>query len=237
MSDNLAQALKALSHHAYCILGRGEAVTELLEILEKKHGLSASANPDFSESSFSTFTIDEARKLKADAETRPIGKTGKRVFVLQIDTITSEAQNALLKLLEEPPQSSMFFLIVPEIRILLPTVRSRLRIISGDNGSVSNGDDLEEAEKFVKMSVAKRLEYVKDLVDDIAKEKKTKRDAILLLDGVMNLIHSKSVSADNRVGALKDRMKALEAVSLAKEYAGDRAPSLKMLLEYVALNL
>lgn len=55
----------------------------------------------------------------------------KRVAVLQdADAMGGEAQNALLKLLEEPPAGSVLLLTSSHAAGLLPTVRSRLQTIS-----------------------------------------------------------------------------------------------------------
>jgi len=43
-------------------------------------------------------------------------------------------------------------------------------------------------------------------------------------------------SGKSKDGLLKNK-KSLEAIGLARNYIHDRAPSVKMLLEYVALNI
>jgi DNA polymerase-3 subunit delta' len=52
--------------------------------------------------------------------------TGARVVVIDgAHALTTEAQNALLKLIEEPPPSTLFILVTDNVEALLPTVRSR----------------------------------------------------------------------------------------------------------------
>ncbi|MBN2383881.1 hypothetical protein JXQ70_13480 [bacterium] len=54
----------------------------------------------------------------------------RRVFILDgADTMTTEAQNALLKTLEEPPYATVIILITAKRNILLPTVKSRCRML------------------------------------------------------------------------------------------------------------
>ncbi|CAC9930408.1 DNA polymerase III, delta' subunit domain protein [Aedoeadaptatus nemausensis] len=49
-----------------------------------------------------------------------------KLFVFQgFDTATPEGQNALLKLLEEPPQKTGFLLLTEKPELVLPTIRSR----------------------------------------------------------------------------------------------------------------
>jgi DNA polymerase-3 subunit delta' len=60
-------------------------------------------------------------KLKLPANSR-----GWRIILIgNAHTLTTEAQNALLKLLEEPPQQTIFLLTADSLEKLLPTIRSR----------------------------------------------------------------------------------------------------------------
>ncbi len=51
--------------------------------------------------------------------------TQRWIFIPQAHNLTTEAQNALLKLLEEPPQNTRFILTVSSDQLMLPTIRSR----------------------------------------------------------------------------------------------------------------
>ncbi len=55
----------------------------------------------------------------------------RRVFIIErAETITVQAQNALLKILEEPPAGTVFLLLTDSADKLLPTVRSRCVILN-----------------------------------------------------------------------------------------------------------
>jgi DNA polymerase-3 subunit delta' len=61
------------------------------------------------------------------AGSRPF-EARRRVFVIDgADDMTTEAQDALLKTLEEPPASSMLILVTAYPDVLLPTIQSRCR--------------------------------------------------------------------------------------------------------------
>jgi DNA polymerase III delta prime subunit len=222
--------LESLSHHAYGLVGGSSIADELILILEREHGITSRGNPDFFNRRYANFTIDDARELRSGHEMMPVSASGKKIFIMAMDGITVEAQNALLKLLEEPAGYAHFFMIIPSAHLLLPTVRSRIRFIEIGNGR-TGGEMLisEEAKKFLKMPPAKRLESVKSLTDDIKDGKKTKKDAIDLLNAVQSLVYEEK-------GVVKGR-RPLEAIETARRYMDDAAPSLKMLLEYVALNI
>ncbi len=50
------------------------------------------------------------------------------VLIDSVDELTVAAENAILKLLEEPPQQTLFLLITHQLSNVLPTVRSRARV-------------------------------------------------------------------------------------------------------------
>ena len=236
-----------LSHHAYVLIGGAanginEAHKGLLKILEKNHKISLHGNPDLFDRSYETFTIDDARELKAAHEMKSATTGAKKIFVLTMNGITIEAQNALLKLLEEPSDNAHFFIIIPSAHLILPTIKSRVSLIMPDssNGERSVGTSAtvtpsanEDAEQFLKLSIPKRLEMIKKFTEDISKEKKTNQDAIDLLNAVESIIY-KSANGVTRDIKWQGNLKAIET---AKTYLHDRAPSIKMLLEYVALNV
>lgn len=216
---------ESLTHHAYGIAGEaGEVVPKLLSTLKKTAQLSAQGNPDFRLESFEVMGIDEARTLKEAAKRKSV-TGGKKIFIVSARGITKEAQNALLKIFEEPPADTHFFLVVPSIDILLPTLRSRLLVISAPKG---NGKETSsQAEIFLRALVPARLRTIQGLLKG-ADEKTGKRALVVFLDGL------------ERYLALKDRSsvaEALEAVLTAKKYSRDRAPSFKLLLEHLALVL
>ena len=227
---SLVAHLKTLSHHAYGIIASDSTEQKLRDILLKIHGIKIQGNPDFFEEHYEILTIDDARNLKSLAETRPIGPTGKRVFIISMNGITTEAQNALLKLLEEPSEYAHFFLVIPSAHLLLPTVKSRLQFIGRSTGpTIVNEEVAQEAKMFLKNSPAKRLDQIKKLIDDISKEKRNRTGVIEFLSAVEDEIYSK--------GELASHKKIFESIETARTYIHDRAPSVKMLLEYVALNL
>ena len=50
------------------------------------------------------------------------------ILIDAIDELTIAAENAILKLLEEPPQKTLFLLVTHQLSNVLPTVRSRARV-------------------------------------------------------------------------------------------------------------
>jgi DNA polymerase-3 subunit delta' len=69
--------------------------------------------------------IDQVRDVVDRASYRPFEGRKRVVIIDQADRLVPEAQNALLKTLEEPPGASVFILVSSRPDVLLPTVRSR----------------------------------------------------------------------------------------------------------------
>jgi DNA polymerase-3 subunit delta' len=69
--------------------------------------------------------IDQVRDIVDRSQYRPF-EGGRRVVIIdEADALVSQAQNALLKTLEEPTPSSVFILVTSRPDMLLPTVLSR----------------------------------------------------------------------------------------------------------------
>ncbi len=73
-----------------------------------------------------SFKIEHAKAVIAEAY---ISESDKKYILLAAKTFNSISQNALLKLLEEPPRNICFIMIVQSKSVLLSTVRSRLPIL------------------------------------------------------------------------------------------------------------
>ncbi len=76
--------------------------------------------------------IETIRELQHFTSLMLPGAAGTRriIFIPEAHTLTSEAQNALLKLLEEPPLNTFFILTASSEQALLPTIRSRTQNLS-----------------------------------------------------------------------------------------------------------
>lgn len=101
-------------------------------------------HPDILEAAGGTaarsFHIDVVRSVKADVFTLP-NEAARKVYLLaNADTMTVQAQNSLLKMLEEPPAYALFLLTAPSRASLLPTVVSRCTVFS--LGGVSEAEGL-----------------------------------------------------------------------------------------------
>lgn len=72
-----------------------------------------------------TIKIEDIRRLRGDINIVPYG-SGRKVYIVRdAEKMTAEAQNAFLKVLEEPPSYGVIVLTCNSLSSLLPTIRSR----------------------------------------------------------------------------------------------------------------
>ncbi len=82
--------------------------------------------------SANTISIETAREIKHFFELKTLGEQAIRrgIIIEHAENLTIEAQNALLKTIEEPPADSVIMLTASHEQLLLPTITSRLQRFS-----------------------------------------------------------------------------------------------------------
>lgn len=73
--------------------------------------------------------IEQVRKMQGRLTTRPTLGERRAIIINPADDLERNAANALLKSLEEPPRGTFFLLVTHRPGLLLPTIRSRARIL------------------------------------------------------------------------------------------------------------
>jgi DNA polymerase-3 subunit delta' len=97
-------------------------VADIGKVLEEKR------NDIFSDYRFTkkvSLRIARARAVIQRANTKPFGSSHNIFILVDAHTMREEAQNALLKLVEEPPEQSILIWITPNPDAILYTIRSR----------------------------------------------------------------------------------------------------------------
>lgn len=95
--------------------------------------ISAGMHPDMItiglEEKRKTLTISQIREIGRLISVRPNEAARRMVLIRDADLMNPQAQNALLKVLEEPPERTFFILTATGTARLLDTIRSRCRLI------------------------------------------------------------------------------------------------------------
>ena len=93
--------------------------------------------------------VDQIRTVELDAPILPHEAACKVYILPDADTMNVFAQNAFLKLLEEPPKFVRFFLCAEKPLQLLETVRSRCATVRLEGEIQADPDAVSHAEKFL----------------------------------------------------------------------------------------
>jgi len=110
--------------------------------------------------------IEQARKIKEYFSLKPYSDKGPVVVLEDASSLTAEAQNALLKTLEELPTEALFILGANSDAKFLPTILSRCQVerLQG-TGDRQQEDYKEDIEKLIQSSLAERFEFIEKLKD------------------------------------------------------------------------
>jgi hypothetical protein len=222
-------------HHAYLYEGSLTLLPELALEARSQFGFKKEHDPDVSVREYEAFGIEEARKLSETASLRSV--SGRALFIIGLSGISVEAQQALLKLLEEPQQGVIFVLLAPH-GMIIPTLRSRMmmyrkRTQGADQNSLVEAKptrglfESRLAEAFLKAAPKTRSDEIAKMLKDDEGLRDRVRD---FLNALESELYARPHTDEKARAALKD-------ISKVRSYAGDRSPSFKMLLEYLALCL
>ncbi|MCX6703805.1 MAG: hypothetical protein NTV02_03930 [Candidatus Zambryskibacteria bacterium] len=208
-------------HHAYVCVGDVESIFPNFENFLTDHlSFGIVGNPDYRVFVEPTLSIDTARALGVlQAQKNFSGE--RQIFVLKVGSIGEEAQNALLKIFEEPTPQTHFFVFIPQ-DTLLPTLRSRVRMLHQ-----AQQEGIKTS--FLKLSLPERLAYIKKITEDISDEKKTKQSAIELINQIETELYSD--------GGVAVHSFELALCEKARTALFPRGAMTKMLLEQVALSI
>ncbi len=233
-------------HHAYLLEGEKEGlIRDLLNFLKKELDFSVEGNPDFWLGDFDNFGIENSGEIK-DFQSRKAIRGDKKILIIKTNFITREAQNALLKIFEEPTEQTHLFLIMPSAEALLPTLKSRLTLeVLPPNklGSIASQFSKISAEKFLEAGIAKHFELIKVFLPKKKGDKADKAGAILFLNDLEQSLYKKFQAgkmAEKGATAppspqINPRTSfAFEEIIKCRSYLNDRSPSVKMILEHLS---
>jgi len=245
-----------LNHHAYIIEKVSDDgisailnfVASVLEIEKDPH-----SSPNFLHIKSNQLSVDEAGKIIAFNSQKSFGENGggNKVALIEINGAGHQAQNAILKTLEEPYPNTYFLITISSASLLLPTIQSRVEMysldaffdkfkIKNDVKKIKKGEEGEKSissqivSHFLGASLAERIEMVKRMVDEAGKDEEDDSSKLFqfLHDIEITLKDLEKNKLNRRLS--KDELQTLINV---REYFADSGASKKMLLEYLSLKL
>ncbi len=233
-----------MQHHAYGIYGElAGIVPRAVDFIEKTHGIVCAGNPDFEVATYDTFSVADARALVARASLLPFAGDTK-VLIIATRRIYGEAQNALLKLLEEPPAGTIIVIAIAHATMLLPTVLSRLIPISlsvSQTGAISQDPETvkvtEAVRTFLQNNQAERTAYIKKaFTGNTTSPHLLRENGALFLDIVEKFVYEVYEGSNDAV--VKNTLReALRDIETLRQYLYEKVTQARMLFEHLAIVL
>lgn len=158
------------------------------------------------------FLIEDAKAAIAESY---ISEASTKYIVMGAKSFNTVSQNALLKVLEEPPRNIEFILIATSKSTFLPTIRSRMPIVTKQTGRDAVAVDI----RLGGLDLSTLFDFVK------AHEREKKHDAKALVEG---LFHQATVN--ERLLLTQRQLEAFEKAYRLIELNGRIQSILVMLL-------
>ena len=153
--------------------------------------------------------IEDIRAVQKKIYLKPIKSDIKAIVLAAFNGMTVEAQNATLKILEEPPNNTIILLLVETDWQVLPTILSRCKNITIDDKrekfSKKEGDQIVEVLSSLSTSgVGKRLKLAQDFG-------KSREEAIAWLEKMIIIFRKNIIEEINEDTAFeKNKIKILQ---------------------------
>ncbi|MEE0674989.1 MAG: hypothetical protein U0K87_03530 [Ruminococcus sp.] len=172
-----------------------------------------------------TYAIEQIREVISDVYIRP-NEADCKIYIFEHadECMTTVAQNAFLKVLEEPPQDVSFILLCQNSRRLLPTILSRCTLLRLGAEAPPEGDVLDRAEEIVNGILSPReydlLLALRAIFDKERSGEILGAVAVLLRDGLAVLSGAKAVqnhALGTKIAATLPRGVLLELISLTRD--------------------
>lgn len=170
-----------------------------------------------------SINVAEIKKICSDAYVIPNEARTKVYLLYDGDNMLIPAQNAFLKVLEEPPQSILFLITCTQSGGLLETIRSRATIYNLDSSASVFSEYSVKLSEDIALSVCESTEYNLLKQTSLLKNKKESaevlkhleiiiKDACVLKSGGKNIVNSRSSEELSRSISMKNLFKMLEQV-------------------------
>ncbi|HSW88343.1 MAG TPA: hypothetical protein VLG12_04220 [Candidatus Saccharimonadales bacterium] len=115
--------------------------------------------------------IEDVRNFQKQIMLKPMRGENKAIIIKDAHTLTTEAQNALLKTLEEPPNHTYIYLLAENTNNLLPTILSRTSVIELTEENQFEEKELQEIQEQINILFSNSIGNKLKLAETLAGEK------------------------------------------------------------------
>lgn len=148
--------------------------------------------------------VDQIRAMTADAAVAP-NESRRKVYVIEeAGRMNVQAQNALLKALEDPPGHACFILCTAAADALLPTVRSRCVRLDGARETAENGAAAPFAREYLQLAGEKRRAMLMQFC--MNRSKLSREEALDFVEGVRDALWQAASGRQEDHGLTKEQI-------------------------------
>jgi len=141
--------------------------------------------------------IEDVRKIQKAILLKPFRGKTKAVIIDAYENITLEAQNALLKILEEPPANTIIVIITTKRELILPTIISRCKVIVLQEKEIELTEiDLLELRDALNILLNGKIGSKLKIAQDVAKDKE---NTALWLEKMAVFVRNKLTHDNNNI--------------------------------------
>jgi len=156
--------------------------------------------------------IEEIKNLQKKILLKPIKSKTKAVILEDAQLLTIEAQNAMLKTLEEPPKHTLILLTADSRGSLLPTIVSRCHVIElEDEERALSPKEVSEYNDFIenlpKLPIGERLKRAESLAKD-------REESLVWLEKLIAVLREKMLENVMLSGKTVDHLKKYNYITL-----------------------
>ncbi len=196
----------------YILVDRSKGGESLQQLLAQIYDRDIKNSPDIhalDSSEKNSIGIEEVKAFQKEMMFQPFEEKIQVGIIAEAEKLTSQAQNALLKTLEESSDTSIYILCVANEKNLLPTIRSRAKIIYSkklSHGDIENLNDLNDI-------------FEKDILEQfqIAEEYAKSKDTALQFTATVEDLFRRRLELDIKNGKIDSSKENLALLKIIQE--------------------
>lgn len=178
--------------------------------------------------------IEDIREIQKKLFLKPLKSVEKVLIIPNMQTASTEAQNALLKVLEEPPINTSIVLLSTGEKLLLPTILSRckIEILDDKNKQINEQEENVKAvlKNISKAPIGEKLAIAQKISED-------KTEAISFLTTAITILRNQMLEKANKNQPAITDAKTVERFQKALTLTSTTNIAIRMILEDLFFHL
>ncbi len=173
--------------------------------------------------------IENIREASENMHLSPF-KGEQKALIFHAEDITIQAQNALLKVFEEPPRHTTIFLSLTNSTNLLSTILSRSKLQQLEETILVDDASFKKLQDILTLSLPAKLKMAQDIGKD-------KGEALFFLYGILTSYEKALYAQDEKVAFSNTELVILKKIQNAYQTITKTNVSPRFVLEHLFLSL